>query len=812
MTLLFSCTLPNSFKENFDSINNRTWVNENFWTIPIENWKVQDGRLECNGKLKNMKTVLLTHMIDEEGEFLINLRMGVPGEVEGLISGGLIIAIQDDTDMDIRSLSYFGKGLNAGVDTHRQLFLGDLSIPLPDDFDLSDFSLQLDGLHDNGKIIVRLQATDEQGITSDIIEKDDIESFAGAIALTMNHLPKNNDSTESNFWFDDFNLAGSAVVAYPDNSFGPILWSMYTLSNDILKLTAQMPPLGVNDNHYLELHLKENSTWTINQSVKIDPQSRTALFRVENWDSSLDHDYKLVYHEKTKDGKEIDHIRQGIIRKDPVDKELVMAAMTGTYFYGFPYRPLAENLKTANPDLLFFSGDQIYELNGGYPIVRFPADAAILNYLGKWYMFGWAFGELMKDRPTIGLSDDHDIFQGNLWGAGGADIPQKVFKKYHGTSGGYVEPAAMVNVVHRTQSSNLPDPYDPSLMEQGITPYYTELVYGNVSFAIVGDRTFKSGPNKVAYWKGRQDWIKKPIKDLSRLDPPGLKLLGDRQMSFIKNWAQNWTGAKMKCLLSQTIFSNIATHHGGNKTVLFADLDSGGWPITPRNKAVEVMRSCFAFHVAGDQHLSSMIQYGIKDFRDAGWAYCTPAITVGYQRRFQPEKLGLAISDPPEHHLPNTGKYRDPFGHPTYVYAVGNPADETADPNRYIKADKCSSGFGLIHFDTDTRKIKTESIRFLANLSDRDNPDNQLPGWPLTIDQLDNYGRKKIGYLKDIELDPEKEYIQLYSEKSGNLVYALRPDTSSFSAFVFEKGKYTIRIVNDETGNIRQEKGLEIIR
>ncbi len=224
------------------------------------------------------------------------------------------------------------------------------------------------------------------------------------------------------------------------------------------------------------------------------------------------------------------------------------------------------------------------------------------------------------------------------------------------------------------------------------------------------------------------------------------------------------------------------------------------------------MRSCFAFHIAGDQHLSSMIQYGIKNFRDAGWAYCTPAITVGYQRRFQPEKIGVAITDPPRHNLPNTGKYIDPFGHPTYVYAVGNPADETADPNRYIKADKCSSGFGLIHFDTEKRLINTESIRFLADLSDADNIKNQLPGWPVTISQLDNYGRKKAGYLKEIQLDPKKEFIQLYSEASGKLVYALRPDSTIFSPFVFLKGKYTLRIVNEESGIIREEKGLEIIR
>ena len=33
-------------------------------------------------------------------------------------------------------------------------------------------------------------------------------------------------------------------------------------------------------------------------------------------------------------------------------------------------------------------------------------------------------------------------------------------------AGGYVEPPEMVNVVHRTQSGNLPDPYDPTPIKQ----------------------------------------------------------------------------------------------------------------------------------------------------------------------------------------------------------------------------------------------------------------------------------------------------------------------------------------------------------
>src|SRR5204863_121822 len=71
-------------------------------------------------------------------------------------------------------------------------------------------------------------------------------------------------------------------------------------------------------------------------------------------------------------------------------------------------------------DLLAFVGDQFYESTGGYGVVRQPLDTAILDYLRKWYMHGWTWRELTRDRPSLSLPDDHDVYQGNVWGDGGA--------------------------------------------------------------------------------------------------------------------------------------------------------------------------------------------------------------------------------------------------------------------------------------------------------------------------------------------------------------------------------------------------------
>ena len=84
-----------------------------------------------------------------------------------------------------------------------------------------------------------------------------------------------------------------------------------------------------------------------------------------------------------------------------------------------------ETSRRLDPDLVFFSGDQIYENHGGFGIIREPAEPAILNYLRKFYQFGWAFREVMRNCPTLCLPDDHDVFQGNIWGEGGAKMDDR---------------------------------------------------------------------------------------------------------------------------------------------------------------------------------------------------------------------------------------------------------------------------------------------------------------------------------------------------------------------------------------------------
>jgi hypothetical protein len=795
-----SCTKKTEFAATFDNTNDRIWVGKDFWSIPLEDWKVENGTLHSIGSVPNARVNLLTQILSPEaGDFKVSVKISLTnaGDVPG--SAGLLIGVHDDEDDDVRAACYFGKGIQAGVSLKGFLFLKEKRAELPEGFDWNEFTLTATGNNSNIKII----AQDKEGRKTEL--SAEAEGIRGLIAVAGNmNLGGNEKPGNSNFSFDNIKLSGSKVVARPENSFGPVLWTMYTLSQKTVKLMALLPPVGEDDNREVTLQLKKGENWEAVATETIEPDSRTAVFRLENWDDTNDADFRVEYIEKGKDGSESPAYYSGTIRKDPVDRPLKFGGLTCQYHYGFPYTPLAENLSKLNPDILYFSGDQIYEGNGGYPIKRQPADVSIISYLGKYYMFGWAFGDVMRDRPTICTPDDHDVFHGNLWGENGIPKPGGIASD---DTRGFVQSVKMVNVVNRTNCGQLPDPYDPTPIDQGMSVWYTSLTYGRVSFAIISDRIFKTGPEAVSDWEGRKDHMKEPRRDLSFLDKPGVEMIGERQMKFLEEWIQNWDGADIKVLLSQTVFANAATHHGVYDGYLYGDLDSGGWPKSGRDKIIKLMRKAAAFHINGDQHVPSLVQYGLDEYQDAGWSYCTPAIAVGYQRWFRPDELGRPVVDRPEHGYPNTGKYADAFGNKNYVYAIGNPGTITSDKeSRYNQALLRSSGFGIVTFDQAERTINIDAWRFKADVENPNPIRDQFPGWPLKISQFDNFGEGAENVLPEITVNQPDQMVEVRKESNNDLIRIFRMKGTTVQIRLFHPGTFTVKIGQGE--NSKTIKGL----
>lgn len=740
--------VPSSRVDRWHGTHDRVWLGERFWANPMEDWRVVGGAAEVQTSGGDRNVHLITHRLTGEGgrfRMSVRCRRVEAGEQDG--GAGFRIGIRNLID-DHRSNSFArGVGVDAGMVDGR-LVLGSSSADVDgDDAGVTDgVVLVLEGRVEGTDCVLTLAALDadgdELGNVNHALPAADI---AGNVAIVSNfdrEIPKGEGAR---YRFSEWTADGDAFEIDEDHRFGPILWSMYSMSDSrgdegfVVKLTALLPPLAADDDRRVELLTEHGGEWRSHGFAELDPDAWTATFRLSNWNEGEAAPFRLVYREQHRDGGETEHAWQGTIRANPAGRPLRLAGLTCQNDYSFPYAPVADHVLARDPDLLFFSGDQLYENHGGYGLIREPAEPAILNYLRKYYEFGWAFREAMRDRPTLCIPDDHDVFQGNIWGEGG-----KAMDTGRGTSslGGYREPARMVNVVHRTNASHHPDPFDPAPVEQDISVYYGDMVYGGVGFAILADRQFKSGPEHVDTGSGRADHVLDPELDTAELDAPGLALLGERQEVFLEQWAGDWRGHTMKVLLSQTVFAGVATHHGGYDDYLIADLDCGGWPQTPRDRLVRILRKAKCLHVCGDQHLPSLVQYGADAQRDGCWAFCTPAISAGYPRWWRPDEVGTPHRNRPRHGLSNTGEFRDPLGNRVYVYAIGNPDVGTAR-NPYERAQQKSSGFGLVTVDKAARTYRIEAFRFLSTADDSD--DGQFPGWPVTLHQAENAGDNRLG-------------------------------------------------------------------
>lgn len=719
----------------WEETHDRVWLGPEFWANPMEDWRLIDGAAECQSAAGDRNIHLLTHELTDPSQpfaMSVTIRRVAVGEKDG--GAGFRIGIRSDLN-EYRSNCFAKSGVIAGW-IQGQLALGNKRETCSGLAEGTDVTLQLKGTPHGEQVQLELTALDPDGQTiGSLSHRIPAERLPGNVAIVNNYDASLRAQRGARYRFRDWHADGAAFRVDPSRQFGPILWSMYSLSDSrgpegfVLKLTALTGPVGTESAPVVVLRADTPEGWKTLGETTPDPDAWTATFRIPNWDETHATKFELIYREQGRGGKPFEARRGGEIRPNPTGRPLRIGALTCQNDYAFPYEPMARNVQALDPDLVYFSGDQLYESHGGYGVIRDEEVPAIHNYLRKFYQFGWSFGELMRDRPTLCIPDDHDVFQGNLWGEAG----KKLVGDNTSSFGGYIQPARMVNVVHKTCVSHHPDIADPTPVKQDISVYYGDMVYGNVGFIVLADRQWKSGPEHVDSGPGRQDHILSADFDTSTVDHPDLILLGERQEHYLEQWLQDWRGHAMKVVLSQTVFTGLATHHGGYDGYLKADLDSGSWPQTARNRTVRLLRTGLPLHINGDQHLATLSQYGADRQRDSCWSFCTPAIAVGYPRWWRPDELGMPHTNRPAHGLPQTGEYTDGLGNLTYVYAVGNPEVPTAT-HRYEKAHQKGSGFGFVTIDTQAKTYHIDCYRFLIDVNNPQ-PNDQFPGWPVTIQQ-----------------------------------------------------------------------------
>jgi hypothetical protein len=153
--------------------------------------------------------------------------------------------------------------------------------------------------------------------------------FRGHLGLVSH--PGSGEHSGS-FWFNHLQTGGSKLVADESRRCGPVIATQYTLSNKVLKLTAQMMPISEQANQQVDLQIEKDGKWQTVASTEIITPGWTAPFRVERWQSERDIPYRVQYSLSGRDSYVTTYSFNGTIRHDPIEKEtIVVAAFTGNH-------------------------------------------------------------------------------------------------------------------------------------------------------------------------------------------------------------------------------------------------------------------------------------------------------------------------------------------------------------------------------------------------------------------------------------------------------------------------------------------------
>jgi hypothetical protein len=843
-----------TLQSNWKQTPNRYWTGPDYWANRLQDWRIHNGRLECINNHKPLRTVhlLSAHTGPEEGDIHMEVTTGPLSDStqnEDSWAGFLIGAGSLEDDYRLRALIHRAYGNNGGIvaainGNGKIVFLDNEKerkampamrnpkFPLKGyGGEITELKLRSKKQGQNYHIVVEaFDMISGRKIDSAALTHISGQRLEGNVALAAN-MPATKK--KKSFWFSEWKVKGSRMVFNKNRTLGPVIGAQYTISEGILNLTAQLAPISTKRLKSVKLEAAHMGTndWKEMGKAKIKTPGWTASFRIKNWDTRHAYDYRISY--PLKESSE-SHYFKGIIKKEPDDRsQFTVAAFTGNSnshgsignkfdFSGnriwFPHNDIIENVKEQNPDFLAYTGDQVYEGRPTQPD-RSGEFSSYLDYLYKWYLFLWAHGRLTKDIPSVTIPDDHDVYHGNIWGAGGrkakplpegASYPDHyrggLETHYQQDRGGYVMPPDFVNMVQRTQTSHLPDPYDPTPVKQGIGVYYTGIKYAGMSFAVLEDRKFKSSPSVMLPEAKVVNGFSQ-IEDITReeLKSPEATLYGDRQLTFLRNWAQDWENVDMKATISQTILACVSTYPDSFLTDAGTpkleplpegvipedyekskDMDSNGWPSSKRDSALGTIRKGFALMIAGDQHLASVVHHGINQWEDAGYSFCVPSIANLWPRRWFPPDTG-------RNHQPGmppyTGRYRDGFGNRITVKAVANPYKSGKEPKTLHNR---APGYGIIHFN---KKKQTTTLECWPRYASPESQ-KQYPGWPVSFEMEENY-RSQWKYNLPVILTQglkNKPVYKIWKEPGMKFIYARRARDTVFQPGVSEEASYTIAV------------------
>ncbi|MEM6312770.1 MAG: alkaline phosphatase D family protein [Planctomycetota bacterium] len=755
----------------------RRWLGEDFWANRLQDWAVIDGTLVCRSSWGGwgVRTAhLLTRDLRTDGAFQVELELdrGAAGQAGILLGGGegqlnyqqaSLIQGSPGTgggflvawNFQNATLTIHNFGKQVGKTELRPVPGHEVVQPLGD-ADPSTATLVVDGTPDeSGGVVLRARLMDGEQTLAESVATVEADRLVGNIALAS------DGSTEAApHRFHAFRVGGDRVAEHLDRAYGPIAGVLFSVGKGDLKVGVQLMSVGATitetkgeeKGRRLAVRLEENidGAWQpIAPPAGISEPDYYALIRLSDYDASRPRSFRIVcngdgdlaasYTFDVPAEPEGDMVVGSVSCTGVLGRRSNQPDITddGTHFAGrwspaniwFPYTGITDPMLDRELDIIFFTGDQLYEYN---PTSRDKSDAfPVEDYLYKWLLWHWSFNDVTRRIPSIMQTDDHDVWHPNLWGDGG-----RLMTEGWDSGGGFLMSSYFVNMVQRTMCGHNPDPYDPGPLDSGVTNYFTTFTYGGVDFAVLEDRKFKAAYNAE-----------------TRQADDG-SVLGDLQLEMLRKWAEDPDASDARVVVSQTVYAKVSTYVENN--TIGKDMDANAWPKPGRDRAVELFEQAGALLFTGDQHLATVSR--LESDGNGVIQFAQPAGGCIWWRQFQPDPaLRLAPVDPriagPDR--TDLGLFEDGFGNRFSVMAVANPGDRAhvaAHPNpqthRLTQRDidlgrgtaeriHGGEGFAALHIRPSENRITLECWPLGADVSQ--GAAAQFPDWPivLTLDEFD---------------------------------------------------------------------------
>ena len=163
--ILIQCNTTNHsavFQSDW-STPTRVWIGSEYWANPMQDWQLNNGRMECITSGGDRNVFLLTHEMDSiSGDLKTQVTIGSLEETlsEGWV--GFKIGVKGEFE-DYRDSAVRGEGLSVGITDEGSLFIGSLNPEAPSiKLDQSSITLVLSAIpDDNTNYQIKLEVFNE---------------------------------------------------------------------------------------------------------------------------------------------------------------------------------------------------------------------------------------------------------------------------------------------------------------------------------------------------------------------------------------------------------------------------------------------------------------------------------------------------------------------------------------------------------------------------------------------------------------------------------------------------------------------------